>query len=110
MTSQVNVAGTVAEETPRLGRTRKYNTEEEKTEAQRHNALLHYHRKKALTNTIKELEQDNLLHDGDVITVHVSVRSRALGNHQEDIYYRVINKEEGIYQKITRDVAENNDV
>jgi hypothetical protein len=90
-----------------VGRTRKYHTPEEKSEAQRHNALLHYHRKKALTKAVQELAAAGNLTNGDVITVHVSITSRALGPYSEDIYYRIVNKDQGVYQKISRETAEN---
>ena len=37
------------------GRQAKYHTPAEKSQAQRHNAIVHYHRKRALQKRIKEI-------------------------------------------------------
>ena len=86
--------------TLRVGRSRKYFTDEEQADAQRHNSLLHYHRKKQLKNKLKELEQEGNLHDGDIVEVHVVINSRVLRGYEEDLRYRVVSHAEGIYQKI----------
>ena len=86
--------------TLRLGRSRKYFTSEEQAAAQRHNSLIHYHRKKQLKNKLRELEQQNNIHDGDIIEVNIVINSRVLRDYEEDLRYRVINHAEGIYQKI----------
>jgi hypothetical protein len=74
-------------------------TQEEKTEAQRKNALLHYHRKKALYHYLKSAPAP--LANGDVFTVHVKFSSSRLGVVEEDVQYRVINKDKDLYQKLT---------
>ena len=84
----------------RVGRSRKYFTSEEQAAAQRHNSLIHYHRKKQLKNKLRELEQQNNLHDGDIIEVHIVINSRVLRDYEEDLRYRVISHADGIYQKI----------
>ena len=84
-------------ETWRVGRPRKYTTEEEKAEAQRKNALLHYHRKKALAAYLKDNHE---MSNGDIITVHVKVNSRRLGEIEESVHYRVINKDKELFQKV----------
>lgn len=84
-------------ETWRVGRPRKYTTEEEKAEAQRKNALLHYHRKKALAAYLKDNHE---MTNGDIITVHVKVNSRRLGEIEESVHYRVINKDKELFQKV----------
>ena len=86
--------------TVRLGRTKKYLTSDEQIAAQRHNSLIHYHRKKKLRERIRELESERELQDGDIIDVHISIRSRVLGDYEEDLQYRIINKDQGLYQKI----------
>ena len=90
----------IANITLRLGRSRQYFTSEEQAAAQRHNSLIHYHRKKQLKNKLRELEQQNNIHDGDIIEVHIVINSRVLRDYEEDLRYRVINHAEGIYQKI----------
>ena len=84
-------------ETWRVGRPRNYTTEEEKAEAQRKNALLHYHRKKALAAYLKDNHE---MSNGDIITVHVKVNSRRLGEIEESVHYRVINKDKELFQKV----------
>ena len=84
----------------RVGRSRKYFTSEEHAAAQRHNALIYYHRKKQLKNKLRELEREGNLHDGDIIELHVVINSRVLRDYEEDLRYRVINHAEGIYQKM----------
>ena len=81
------------------GRPKKYVTQEEKTEAQRKNALLHYHRKKALCHYLKTAPAE--LANGDIFTVHVKFSSSRLGVVEEDVQYRVINKDKELYQKLT---------
>ena len=87
-----------AEELAPRGRPKKYMTQEEKTEAQRKNALLHYHRKKALCHYLKTAPE---LVNGDIFTVHVKFSSSRLGVVEEDVQYRVINKDKDLYQKLT---------
>lgn len=65
------------------GRPRKYNTE-----AQRKKALAAY------------LKDNHEMVNGDIITVHVKVTSRKLGEIEENVRYRVINKDKELFQKL----------
>ena len=83
------------------GRQAKYHTPAEKSQAQRHNAIVHYHRKRALQKRIKEIEETegpDGIKNGDTIDVHINIFSKGLGDYSEDIYYRVIDKARGAYQ------------
>jgi hypothetical protein len=83
------------------GRQAKYHTADDKAAAQRHNAILHYHRKRALQKRIKEIlenEGPDGIQNGDTIDVHINIFSKGLGDYSEDIYYRVIDKDRGAYQ------------
>ena len=83
------------------GRQAKYHTPAEKSQAQRHNSIVHYHRKRALQKRIKEIEETegpDGIKNGDTIDVHINIFSKGLGDYSEDIYYRVIDKDRGAYQ------------
>ena len=82
-----------------VGRPRKYNNKEEKDNAQRRNALIHYHRKRALKAYVNGPAREEI-HDGDVITVHVKITSRILGEYEENVQYRVVSKAKEVYQKL----------
>ena len=81
------------------GRPRKYNTKEEKDDAQRKNSLIHYHRKRALKAYVNGPAREEI-QDGDVITVHVKITSRILGEYEENVQYRVVSKDNEVYQKL----------
>ena len=81
----------------RIGRARKYLTNEEKEAAQRKNALLHYHRKKALDKRIRELKD---IKEGEIIDVYVCFKSRVMGNYEEHIHYMLLDKANGTYNKV----------
>ena len=82
-----------------VGRPRKYNSKEEKDNAQRRNALIHYHRKRALKAYVNGPAREEI-QDGDVITVHVKITSRILGEYEENVQYRVVSKDNEVYQKL----------
>ena len=81
------------------GRPRKYNSKEEKDNAQRRNALIHYHRKRALKAYVHGPASAEF-QDGDVITVHVKITSRILGEYEENVQYKVVSKAKEVYQKL----------
>ena len=78
--------------TTTVGRTRKYHTPEEKSEAQRHNALLHYHRKKALNKIIEGFKENYNFESEYVYVLH--------GDKVEDANY--------IIEEIKQDEKFNN--
>lgn len=83
------------------GRPPKYTSNAERKVAQKHNAIVHYHRKKALQNKLVELASNNVqLQNGDEIEVEVNISCRALGDYTERLTYRVIDLEKSQYQLI----------
>ena len=86
-----------------VGRPRKYNNKEEKDNAQRRNALIHYHRKRALKAYVHGPAAAEF-QDGDIITVHVKITSRILGEYEENVQYKVVSKEREVYQKLSPSV------
>ena len=79
----------------------------EKKQAQKINALKHYHRKKALQKFIDDIV-DNEKEIGELIDVEVKYKSRVLGNVHEIITYRVHNFDEGLFhiESVTEIITE----
>ena len=79
----------------------------EKKEAQKVNALKHYHRKKALTKFIDDVREHEK-EIGELIEVEVKYKSRVLGNVHEIITYRVYDFDEGLFhiESVTEIITE----
>jgi hypothetical protein len=68
-----------------MGRRKLYETEEEKKQAQRANALKYYYRKKALNAALAEHPHS----DEEIVRVTVNDTSKRMGTISEEIEYKV---------------------